>query len=281
MNKKKKIKKKYIVRRWIFMMVVVAATIFLLSLFINDFKGTSNKTADQGFNKWIVTNKEKIYEAKEKQIKIEEEKKQQAEKMPAGEKKRVFLTFDDGPNDSITPKVLDILDKYGVKATFFVVGKKVEQYPGVLKTIHEKGHSIGNHTFTHDYDKIYKGVDAFMEDFSRAEKTIKNTLGEDFHSDLVRFPGGSFEEKKQPIAAHLNSLGYHYFDWNAINGDGESSKYTADFMVNKFIETAKGKQTITALFHDSEPKQNSVDSLPAIIEWLQSEGYEFLTLDQR
>lgn len=195
--------------------------------------------------------------------------------------KRVFLTFDDGPSPTVTPRILDVLDQYQVKGTFFVLGHRIDEHPEIVKETVERGHAVGNHSYSHDYDKIYRSVDAFMEDFYQCEASIRNAVGEDWHGDLVRFPGGSFESYKQPIGVHLNELDYHFFDWNAISGDGESDDYTVEDMVEKFKETASGKRTIIALFHDSESKTKTVDTLGPIIEWLQSEGYEFLTLDER
>ena len=108
------------------------------------------------------------------------------------EGKRAFLTFDDGPTKEVTPHILDILDKYNIKATFFVLGTRVKQNPDILKRAYESGHYIANHGYSHKYSKIYESVDTILEEYNKTEDAIREALGNpDYRSHLFRFPGGS------------------------------------------------------------------------------------------
>ena len=131
-------------------------------------------------------------------------------------KKIAYLTFDDGPSRYVTPEILDILDSYNIKATFFVLGKQAEKNPDILKRIYEEGHSIGNHTYSHNYSFIYKNVNNFLYELEKTEEVFKNILGEDFETNLIRFPGGSFGTKKAPFRSFVLEKGYNYIDWNSL-----------------------------------------------------------------
>lgn len=105
--------------------------------------------------------------------------------------KRVFLTFDDGPSKTVTPEILRILDDYNVKATFFVLGSRVELYPEIVKEEYEKGHYIGNHGYSHKYSYIYSSIDNVLSEYRNAENIIRNALEmPEYCSNVFRFPGG-------------------------------------------------------------------------------------------
>lgn len=193
-------------------------------------------------------------------------------------KKQVYLTFDDGPSSEVTDQILDILKNYNIKATFFVIGQNAQYYPEILKRIHEEGHSIGIHTYDHNYKKIYSSPDNLQQDIENCLQGIRDILGEDFNTNLYRFPGGSYRKNKEIFINRIEEMGLIYYDWNALNGDAEGKNPSESYLINRFNETSNGYNVILSLMHDTNAKTNTVNSLPEIIERLQSEGYEFKKL---
>ena len=133
------------------------------------------------------------------------------------EGKRVFLTFDDGPTQEVTQYILDILDKYNIKATFFVLGNRVEMNPDLLKREYESGHYIANHGYSHKYSKIYKSATSVLSEYNKTEKAIQEALGNpNYSSNLFRFPGGShvgpYEKIKKKARTTLNENGIAYLE---------------------------------------------------------------------
>lgn len=194
-------------------------------------------------------------------------------------KKIAFLTFDDGPSNNITPQVLDILQKYDVKATFFVIGSLSKSNSTVLKDIVNRGHVIGIHTYTHKYKVIYKSAENFTNEIRMTEAVFKQTLGKEFHTRLFRFPGGSFEGYKKQYKDILKKNGYVSIDWNVVTGDAETTGLPPQKLLDRLKATSKGKLQLVVLMHDSSDKQTTVDALPGIIEYLKSQGYEFGVLN--
>ena len=138
--------------------------------------------------------------------------------------KIVYLTFDDGPSKN-TQRVLDILDQYGAKATFFVVGHDPDHYD-MIKKAYDDGNTIGLHSFTHDYAQVYSSEDAYFNDLDQIAQVVNDQIG--YVPYLVRFPGGSsntISEKYCPgimdvLVNDVPARGYQYYDWNASSGDG-------------------------------------------------------------
>ncbi|KPU46257.1 peptidoglycan-N-acetylglucosamine deacetylase [Oxobacter pfennigii] len=193
-------------------------------------------------------------------------------------KKVVFLTFDDGPSNNITPQILKILDEYDVHATFFVLGFLGVKNTEVLKGIKDAGHAIGVHTYSHNYKKVYADEKSFRDEVDMSEDVLKEVLGEDFKTRLFRFPGGSFEPKKKTFMKVLDEYGYVSIDWNTITGDGESSSIGPQRQLQRLIDTSENREDIIILMHDSATKQTTADALPGIIEYLKSKDYEFAIL---
>lgn len=191
--------------------------------------------------------------------------------------KVAFLTFDDGPS-SITPVILDILDNYDLKATFFVLGNMCEKNSAILDELYNDGHSIGIHSYSHDFHKLYKDEQSFTNEVKSTEDILKKVLGNEFSTRLFRFPGGSFENYKNKYMNSLNELGYVSVDWNAVTGDTEFINPTPEKLLNRLKETTYNKNNVVVLMHDSETKQVTAEVLPDVIEYLQSEGYEFAIL---
>ncbi len=195
-----------------------------------------------------------------------------------GENKIAFLTFDDGPSEHVTMQVLDILDTYNVKATFFVLGSMCEKNGNVLKEIHARKHSIGIHSYSHIFSQLYKNEESFINEVKMTEAVLKKNLGEDFSTRLFRFPGGSFEPYKNQYIEALNEAGYVSIDWNALTGDTEAKSPTHEMLLNRLKSTVIGKNNVVILMHDSDSRQCSVEVLPDVIEYLRSEGYEFAVI---
>lgn len=192
--------------------------------------------------------------------------------------KVAYLTFDDGPSLTVTPQILSILDEYNIKATFFVIGKMVNEYPDILKKTYEAGHSIGNHSYSHKYAHIYKNTTNFMADINKAEATMKKVLGDDFRSTILRFPGGSFG-KSTAFKQVVENGGYKYYDWNSLNGDAEGVNLSKERLVKRFKETMKDRKELIVLMHDTDTKSATVESLRTIIDYLLDKGYYFDVLD--
>lgn len=219
------------------------------------------------------TNSDKTAQDKKTNEEKEDKSQQNESEEPLPEDAKVaYLTFDDGPSRNVTPKILDILKKNNIKATFFVIGSSVKANPDLLKREEKDGHTIGNHTYTHDYNYLYSNIDNFLNDLDRNEKVIDSVI--DHHDKtLIRFPGGSFGRTAYQRAAE--NAGYHYIDWNVLNGDAEVSHSSADRLISRFKQTFLGQKKIVVLMHDAATKETTAEALPTIINILKQDGYEF------
>ncbi len=195
--------------------------------------------------------------------------------------KVVYLTFDDGPGP-YTQKLLDILDKYNVKATFFVTNA----YPGHESLIAEeakRGHTVAIHTYSHAYDKVYASDDAYFADLNAMNDIIKAQTGKE--SKIVRFPGGSSNTVSKKYSAgimsrltqELTNRGYLYADWNVTSGDAGGTTST-DQVASNVIGGIQKNNVSTVLQHDV--KDYSVNAVERIIQWGLSNGYKFLPLTE-
>ena len=198
---------------------------------------------------------------------------------PVGRRK-VYLTFDDGPSTN-TEAILEVLDKYNVKATFFVVGTTDEDLVPLYKKIVDSGNSIGLHSYSHQYSKIYKDLDSFKEDFHKIQDYVKKLTG--VKTVLYRFPGGSSNQVSSvdmtEFIEFLNSEGAVYFDWNAATGDATSKKYTVKELVNNAINGLNKKGNTILLMHDASNKGTTVEALPVLIEKLKSMDVDIVPID--
>ncbi|MGO1651196.1 polysaccharide deacetylase family protein [Senegalia sp. (in: firmicutes)] len=273
---KRQINKRYRFIRFIVLCIIVNIAIIVL---IGNNKSVSDKNNPieiKEEEEYIKTNKANLFENK----KEEEIKKDSILSLPVeeaylnDERKIAFLTFDDGPSNN-TIKILKILDEKNVKATFFVLGELAEVNEQTIKDIHKKGHSIGNHTYSHEYKKIYASTDNLLNDISKTNNILKNIIGEDYNNRLFRFPGGSFGEKKAVFRKSVVNNGYNYIDWNALNRDSEGNYKNSNELLFHIKDTVKGKKRVVILMHDSPAKKTTVEALPQTIDYLKSEGYEF------
>ena len=236
---------------------------------------------------------QKEQEEREKQEKFKKEQEERAAKLPklteAGkenmsnifhsETKRAFLTFDDGPSN-VTPQILEELGKENIKATFFVLGSNVVNFPEITKKIWDEGHYIANHGYTHVYSSIYASPQAVLDEFNRCNDEVKKAIGEpEFNSHLFRYPGGlaggKYAETKKQAKQLLEDNDILNIDWNALTGDAESQHPTAENLMEKLKTTVEGKSSVVILMHDAQAKKVTADMLPDIIAYLKGEGYEF------
>ena len=188
------------------------------------------------------------------------------------------LTFDDGPSAN-TDRVLEILDRYGVKATFFVVGRTGEADQEQMRSIVAAGHTLAMHGWSHDYRKIYASVEAFLEDFDRLYQWIYEVTGT--YPQVYRFPGGSINGYDrgvyQEIVAEMTRRGFVYFDWNASAQDATNRPRPAADIAADCLKGI-GRDLVVVLAHDSAARGTTVDALPAVIEGYQEAGYAFSAL---
>lgn len=205
-------------------------------------------------------------------IKEVEDEDQTNKPVVSENKINVYLTFDDGPSDN-TNQILDILDQYQVKATFFVVGKP-KSYEPVYKRIVEDGHSIGMHSYSHKYGEIYESLDSFCEDVEKLQELIFERTG--VVSKLYRFPGGSSNTVSQveiaDLVAYLEEQDIKYFDWNVSSLDATGADLSVDDIVENVTGNIQNYKNAIVLMHDANDKVLTVEALPIIIEKLQEMG---------
>ena len=198
-----------------------------------------------------------------------------------GDLHKVYLTFDDGPSEH-TNEILDILDDYGIKATFFVVGKEDEASLAAYQRIVDEGHTIAMHSYSHKYSDIYSSLDAFQTDLERIQNLIYDTTGVECR--YYRFPGGSSNKVSNTdmsaYISYLNAQGITYYDWNVSSGDATTQAFTADELVENVMADVVKYKTSIVLLHDSTAKTTTVQALPAMIEALQQSGAVILPIDE-
>lgn len=196
----------------------------------------------------------------------------------------IYLTFDDGPS-WITEKILDILKEENIKATFFVCGNNTKYGEKILKRMIKEGHKIGNHTYSHDYNKIYKDVGSFFKDLYKNEKSIYEITG--LKPKIVRLPGGSNNSsphKGKDLITEINKKllqrGYTYIDWNATAADSAPTSPIKEQIIFNVLKWSTKYNNSIVLMHDSGGKENSLKALPTIIKKLKSFGYSFDVLSE-
>lgn len=194
----------------------------------------------------------------------------------------IYLTFDDGPSNSITSKLLDILKEEDVKATFFVISG-CSNFNSLVRREYNEGHTVALHSYTHKYDSIYHSVDAYYNDLNKIRNQVYAVTGE--YSNIIRFPGGSSNtiSKRYSVgimSTLVNSVldnGYHYFDWNISSGDagGVSS---SEEVYNNVINGLKYNRSNVVLMHDFENNYYTLNAIRDIIRYGKENGYTFLPI---
>ncbi|MFZ5648242.1 MAG: polysaccharide deacetylase family protein [Bacillota bacterium] len=214
--------------------------------------------------------------------------------------KVAYLTFDDGPNSHYTGRILDILSQKKARATFMVVGQNVVINPSVMQRIKDEGHGIANHTFSHDYNKIYSTPDAFIADLEENNNVLAPYTGKPVK--VFRAPGGP--QKLGPaLKEKLRTGGYTSVSWNISSADSDPRGVTRDQVYQNIVSGLENvenmKLTPIVLMHDGtqltttaakpgtahaayvQSREAVVEALPAIIDHFRSKGYTFGVVDEK
>jgi peptidoglycan/xylan/chitin deacetylase (PgdA/CDA1 family) len=191
----------------------------------------------------------------------------------------VYLTFDDGPSDAYTNRLLDILAKYGVKATFFVTGSGDD---ALIKREFDEGHTVALHSSSHSYAYIYANVDNYFADLYAIRDRVQRITG--YAPSLIRFPGGSSNTVSalydggmkimSYLTAEVERRGFNYADWNVSSGDAGGATTADQVFENVVYRLSEGRSVV--LQHDV--KGFSVDAVERIIQYGQANGYTFLPM---
>ncbi len=195
--------------------------------------------------------------------------------------KTVYLTFDDGPSEN-TLMILDILEKYDIKATFFMSGGESDYTKSIMKKVADAGHTIGIHSISHEYETVYASVESFLEDMNNTYNCIYEATG--VKPQIMRFPGGSINNYNRlvypQIIAEVTRRGFVYYDWN-VSGEDATSHATWTSIYNNVLDGIKSNSTDRAivLLHDSGDKYTTVTTVEDIIIALKEDGYSFAPLD--
>lgn len=199
--------------------------------------------------------------------------------MSCGSAGVIYLTFDDGPNDVYTPVILDVLKKYGVKATFFITNGGSDN---LIKREYDEGHAIGIHTATHQYNIVYASDESFWNDMNSVKERIERITGSS--PNLMRFPGGSSNTVSRHysvgimgrLAQQIEEKGYAYFDWNISSGDsGGTTDPNVEY--NNVISSLSKSRGNVILMHDI--KYHTSQAIDSIVKYGIDNGYTFDVLN--
>ena len=195
--------------------------------------------------------------------------------------KKVYLTFDDGPG-SQTGKILDILKKNHVKATFFVTGKEDASSKKIYQRIVKEGHTLAMHSYSHIQDVIYDSKEAFEKDLKQINRCLYEATG--VHTKFYRFPGGSSTQNTslsiQNFIDVLKKNHYLYLDWNVISPDINNANATKEQVVTGVMQGVDAYDTAVVPMYDVADKPMTVKALPSIIKQIKAKNYEWLPVDE-
>ncbi len=191
----------------------------------------------------------------------------------AEEEKVCYITFDDGPTLN-TPVILETLEKYGAKATFFVLEERIVQYPDFIKQIYHSKNAIGLHGVSHS-EAIYSSPTAPLEEMKRAGKSLERVIGKG--TNLVRVPFGSSYRLTDEMAKNLEDNGYRIWDWNVDPRDSVGTIIPKNVMENLHRDLERCKDVPVILLHD---RRSTATLLPQMLEYLKSQGYQMLPLSE-
>ena len=190
----------------------------------------------------------------------------------------VYLTFDDGPSDRVTPRVLDTLKAYNVHATFFIVNYG-ESGKALIRRMIDEGHTVAIHGYSHDYAAIYKSDEAFMQNIYRLRDRLRSDFG--YEAAIIRFPGGSSNTVSRQysvgimsrLAQRVQAEGFTYFDWNVSSGDAAGTPASSGQIYNIVTSALRHGRSNVVLMHDAGAKGTTADALPDIIRYCLANGY--------
>mgnify|MGYP004518105645 FL=1 len=264
--------------------VLLVVIIGIKEIYINSKYDKIYKSYSEQYDIALSKQSEMIAQAqiekrKEKNPQLTEEGKNNMASLYHSENKRVFLTFDDGPSETVTIPILETLKNEGIKATFFVLGSRVELYPELVKKEYDEGHYIASHGYSHEYSKIYASPQSVLEEYNKTLTAIQNALGDQtYNPHLFRFPGGytggKYAEIKKEAAELLKQNNITYVDWNSLTSDAAGAKTTEQFL-SEIDKTVGKKNSIVLLMHDAGNKKATAEALPQIISYFKERGFEF------
>lgn len=203
----------------------------------------------------------------------------------SGQKKHVYLTFDEGPSKTVTPMILDVLRRYNVKATFFMTGEEIEEYPYLCTRAMEEGHLVLPLSMTGDPDTLYADKTTFIDEVKKTYSLIvENSPSTKKPIKLYRFLGGGYENtnyglEKQLYKDVLAEEGYYFCDWNTTTGDTNSSR-TAEQLLNFFTSSIPQLNNLVIEMHNTDKNSATAEMLDDMIEDLLDDGYTFNRLDE-
>ena len=201
-----------------------------------------------------------------------------AEKADANAVKTVYFTFDDGPSER-TEEILEILKREGIKATFFVIGPSDEKADERLFRIYSEGHSVGLHTLSHDYEKIYLSAEGFWNDIEAEKSWVYSVTGKD--CGIFRFPGGSRnyaapEWLVSEIKEYAAAKNMVWYDWNADGKDSLGELLSPEEIAKNVLSSEFiGSGEVIVLLHDSETRKTTPAALEILIDEFRRMGYSF------
>lgn len=254
----------------VFTILAILATIVLMQgCSLADSAGVSS--SDDSVSQAQYDSKSGVYSSQGVDV-VKESEENSDNKKPA-EMKKIYLTFDDGPSP-YTQRILDILDEYDVKATFFVQGKTGDYASSAYKRIVEDGHTLGMHTFSHKYNEIYASKENFIADVEKLQEYLYEETG--VWSRLYRFPGGSSNKvSKVPIEElikYLDDQGIRYFDWNISSDDASKGGLSKERIIQNVMNPIDKYDECVILMHDALEKKTTVEALEEIIPKLLARG---------
>lgn len=241
--------------------------------------GEANKNSNE------ISEEKKIEETSQKSnetIKVEDKKitseksnidNEENEAVASNNKKIIYLTFDDGPSNIVTNKILDTLKENNVNGTFFLIGNQIKGREKIVKRIYNEGNGIGLHSYTHNYKKIYSNDDIFIKEMSDCRNEVKRVVG--ISPNIIRFPGGSSKRLSKSFLNKLHEKKLKVYDWNLDNCDGLKPKTSPEELYEKAIEGKGKKKKIILLLHCGDVHDNTYKALNKIIKFYKSKGYEF------
>lgn len=282
------IERKYKNKRNIIIAIFLIVVIIIVGLVIKENYRKSE------FNNHYLAYKEQAEQAQKKQAELEElEKEKNKEMLPQltdegranlaniyhSETKRVFLTFDDGPSKTVTPQVLDTLKSEKIKATFFLLGSRVELEPDIVKREYEEGHYLASHGYSHVYSQIYASPQSVLDEYNKCISAIRNAIGQpEYNPHLFRYPGGYWGGKyasvKKEALQLLEQNDILHIDWNALTSDAAGAKTTEEF-ISELDKTVPKHNSVVVLMHDAGNKTATAKALPTIIKYFRDQGFEF------
>jgi len=192
-------------------------------------------------------------------------------------KKVIYLTFDDGPS-VITNKILDILKEKDVKATFFLIGNQIAGFEDTVTRIHKEGHSIGLHTYTHKFKRIYRSNDNFIKEMNDCRSEINKITGT--NPSIIRFPGGSRKRLNNDLLNKLHKDNFKIYDWNVQVSDGIKPKTPSSKLFREATKDTASISPIILLMHCDYMHKNTCAALPKIIDYYKQQGYIFKAITE-